>query len=413
MRSHRRNASHAALLAALLPLGATHGQGPPDGFVVSTLATGLSEPVALDFAPDGRLFVAERGGCVRIVADGVIAEPPLLEIDVYVSNESGLLGMALDPDFAQNHYVYIFATVTPDEQRILRVTERDGVGRDLTVIRGNLPTTGDLHNGGGLAFAPDGTLYFGIGDTGRPELSPRLDSLAGKICRIHPDGSIPEDNPLVTPTGSRRAVYARGFRNPFRFCFASDGRLFVADVGSNGPERREEITLIGPDTDGGWPATEGHFDEADHPGYSRPLIAYHDDGAAVVGCVVYEADSFPAAFRGDLFHLDFVSSSLFRVRLDGDVAISRELFMKTPEVAVDLTVSPDGGLVFAGMFSGTVWKVTHEAAGAAPPVVDDGSAPRQGSACGAGIAALAGMAFGGWSLHLARRRSPTVRRAAG
>jgi glucose/arabinose dehydrogenase len=410
-----------AALAAGLAAAPGVAQSPPASFEITTIATGLDEPVALAFAPDGRLFVAERGGRVRIVADGQVLDPPLLELTVHRSNESGLLGLALDPAFAENHYVYLFATVTPDEQQILRFTERGGLGEDLTVIRGNLPTTGDLHNGGGLRVAPDGTLFFSIGDTGRPELSPRLDSLAGKICRIHLDGSIPEDNPLATPTGSRRAVYAMGFRNPFRFCFASDGRLFVGDVGSDGPARSEEITLIGPAGDGGWPATEGMFDAAAFPEYTLPLIAYRDDGAAVAGCVVYEDAQFPAAYHGNLFHLDYVSKSLFRVVLDGDRAVARELFMNTDDVAVDLCVSPDGGLVYGELFSGAIRKVTYT--GADGPGDNPTSTPAEApepadprgtqSTCGAGSMALILMSAALWPLAAARRRSDLrIKRAA-
>jgi glucose/arabinose dehydrogenase len=192
--------------------------------------------------------------------------------------------MTLDPNFSENHYVYVFATTSIDEQRIVRLTEVDGVGTDLTVIRDNLPTTGQVHNGGSLRFGPDGFLYFGIGDTGTPELSRQMHTYAGKICRIAADGSTPDDNPFATPTGTPRAVYALGFRNPFRACFAPDGRLFVMDVGSNGDARREEINLITAGANYGWPDVEGIGDPADFPEYTNPVLAYHDEGSSIAGC---------------------------------------------------------------------------------------------------------------------------------
>jgi len=369
----------ALLLSALSPRAFSQTSTPED-FEITTFASGFEGPVALAAAPKGRLFVAERGGAIFIVENGTVRTPPFAELEVYDFAESGLLGMTLDPNFCENRYVYVFATTAIDEQRIVRFTEIDGVATDLTVIRDNLPTTGQVHNGGSLRFGPDGFLYFGIGDTGTPELSQQLHTYAGKICRIASDGSTPPDNPLTTPTGTPRAIYALGLRNPFRACFAPDGRLFVMDVGSNGDARREEINLITAGANYGWPDAEGMSDSAEFPNYTDPVFAYHDEGSSIAGCVVYDGAEFPAEFAGDLFHLDFVSGGLFRLKLEGDAAGEHSLFLQADGGPVDLAMGPQGSLYYAELFTGDIKRIryrhrTSDAPAALPPVGGEGALP--------------------------------------
>ena len=179
---------------------------PPDGFELTTYVIGLAEPTAIAPAPDGRLFVAERGGVIRTVSPngnaGTLEPEPFATLEVYTGGEGGLLGLALDPDFETNGFLYAFVTATIAEQRIVRVTDMNGVATDETVIRGNLPTNGSVHNAGGMRVGPDGKIYFSIGDIGDPAGSDTITTLAGKISRINLAGSIPHDNPFVTPTGT-------------------------------------------------------------------------------------------------------------------------------------------------------------------------------------------------------------------
>lgn len=333
------------------------GSADADGFFVESYAEGLNQPIALAWAPDGRLFVAEREGAIRVIDDGVLLDEPFAQPETYTEGECGLLGLALSPDFANDKYVYAFVTVSDSEQQVIRWTDNQNIGENETVIRANLPTSGTVHNGGCLRFAPDGMLYFSVGDIGTPENSQDIQSLAGKLSRINADGSVPDDNPFETPTGARRATYASGFRNPFRFCFSPDGRLFVMDVGSSGDNQREEINLVRPGLNYGWPDVEGNSETAAADGFTNPLLAYHDEGSSISGCVFYDDSLYPEEYEGNLFHIDYVTQAIFRAALAGDEIVSHEYFIGLDNGPVDLALGNDGNLYYSELFSGRVMRV--------------------------------------------------------
>ncbi|MCG3126865.1 MAG: hypothetical protein CHACPFDD_01720 [Phycisphaerae bacterium] len=441
-RSTPRNL--AAFLASALA-AATLGEAPKparaadevlaDGFAIETYAEGLDEPIALEFAPDGRLFVAQRGGIVRVVRAGdtagaeatgdgpaaaarlkpgarraALADAEFARVEVITQNENGLLGLALDPDFTTNGYVYLFATISTEEQQIIRFTDRDGLGQDMTVIRDHLPTRGEFHSGGGLKFGPDGKLYFAIGDNLVQENAQDMSTLAGKISRIDPDGSTPADNPFTTPTGSPRAIFALGFRNPFRICFAPDGRLFALDVGSDGDGRREEINLVRSGRNYGWPLVEGRQSVLPNPLFTDPIYDYHDGGAAPTGAVYYSAERFPAEYRGNLFHLEFVLNRLYRTVLDGDEVVSHDVFVQGDGGPVDLALGPDGALYYCEIYTGNVKRVDYTLP--VEPVVQgetdvdasfsDVATPRY--PCGLGALFAAPLVAALWAVRSPRRR---------
>ncbi|WP_224370965.1 PQQ-dependent sugar dehydrogenase [Hyalangium versicolor] len=233
---------------------------------------GLTELSAMAWAPDGsnRLFVVRKAGEIRVVKDGVVLPIPWATVSpLETSVESGLVGFAFDPAFATNHYVYVFATISQDEQQILRYTDVDGVGTDKTVILAGLPTRGVNHNGGGMAFGPDGMLYFGVGDEGIHEgIGDDLASLASKIGRTRTDGTAPEDNPFFDGPGPNNDyIWARGFRNPFGLTFQpATGRLWV-DVAGNS---YEQIFSVGRGDHAGWATYEGN----QPAGFLAPVIQY-------------------------------------------------------------------------------------------------------------------------------------------
>lgn len=337
-------------------LGAAEPTQP--GFVVEVFATGLDGPVALAFAPDGRLFVGERSGGIRIVDRGRVLTDSFADIQVHDFFESGLLGLTVSPNFARDGYVYAFATVTPEEQEIIRFTADGNRGVDRTIVKRGLPTGGAFHNGGGMAFGPDGMLYFSIGDNTNRENAQSLNTLAGKISRITPAGDTPTDNPFTTPTGSPRAVWALGFRNPFRFCFAPDGRLFSIDVGSDGFVRREEINLVQRAANHGWPIVEGFGSGSTAAdAYTDPIYAYHEEGAAPCGIVYYSGTHFPADYSGNLFHVEYTLERIYRVVLDGNNVVSHELFADVEGGPVDLVQGPDGALYYCEVIGGRIMRI--------------------------------------------------------
>ncbi len=349
-------------------------QQPPPGFTLETIAEGFDRPSTVAPAPDGRIFVGQQDGRIYLVtpdsAGRVLSAPdePFAELEVFNSSESGLLSLVVDPDFRTNGRLYALATVNHAEQHILQLTTTNDRLVDLRVIRANLPSSGNIHNGGALAIGPDGRLYFGIGDTGTPDSAVGLTSLAGKICRINVDGAVPEDNPFKTPTGSPSAIFATGFRNPFSMSFDADGVLYVGDVGSDDDVRFEEINRVEAGRDYGWPAVEGDDTESVAAASVRPLLSYHDQGAAITGVVIYTADVFPQEYHGNLFHLDFVSSGLFRAVIEDGRIASHERFLDTDPGPTAMKLAADGSLVFCEFLSGNLRRLRY---GARKPVLTD------------------------------------------
>jgi len=331
-----------------------------EGFTVEEYATDLGSTTCLAFAPDGRLFVGDRNGTIHIVQQGLIRPTPFATIAVHDFFESGLLNIAVSPTFESDRFVYVFASVSPEEQNIIRFRVENNRGVDRTVIRDNLPSNGAFHNGGGMAFGPDGKLYFSIGDNGSPDNAQTLTTLAGKISRINPDGSTPEDNPFTTPTGGPRATFAYGFRNTFRFCFDESGRLFSTDVGSDGAQRREEINLVTRGGNYGWPLVEGFGDNATSAdGMTDPLFAYAEEGSSPTAILSYAGNHFPTAYRGNLFQVEYARNRIFYMPLDGDRVRAQEVFVTADGGAVDMVQGPDGALYYCELVGGRVMRIRY------------------------------------------------------
>lgn len=203
-----------------LPRDAPPPERLPPGTVKETFVPGAKFPAAMAFAPDGRLFYAElRTGKIRIVQNGVLLPDPFDQFAVAGQSETGLLGLVLDPNFAKSHYVYVFYTQVAGGRtqsggsngpnQLVRLTEVNGKGTNPLPILRDLPS-GAVHNAGTLRFGPDGKLYVTIGEVGNGDNFQDLDTLAGKILRINPDGSIPDDNPFVGQSGKHPAIWVVG-----------------------------------------------------------------------------------------------------------------------------------------------------------------------------------------------------------
>ena len=260
----------ASILALTAPVFAQAAL--PAGFELETITGGLVLPTPVAFAPDGRIFIAEKGGAVRIFENGALLPTPFLQLtDLNDYADHGLLGIALDPDFSVNGYVYLLYTYenTPGQNyegsktgRLVRVTANGNVAdlgtmtvlvgtvggdatkpscEDFAVTDDCIPTDSPSHSVGGLRFGPDGKLWATLGDGASYNFvdplalrAQNIDSLAGKILRLNPDGTGPSDNPFYNgdPNANRSKVFGYGLRNAYRFNFRpSNGTLYIGDVG--------------------------------------------------------------------------------------------------------------------------------------------------------------------------------------
>jgi glucose/arabinose dehydrogenase len=217
------------------------------------VAERLNVPWALAFAPDGRLFFTERPGTVRVIQQGRLLPNPVIAFPApFVSEgEGGLLGIAVDPDFTVNHYLYVYHTYREQENvynRVVRLRVEDNQASVDKVLLDRIPG-GLIHNGGRLTIGPDRRLYITTGDAGVPERAQDLSSLAGKILRINLDGTIPADNPF-----RHSPVYSWGHRNPQGIAWSPEGSMYSSE---HGAFAHDEINLIEPGANYGWPIIQG------------------------------------------------------------------------------------------------------------------------------------------------------------
>ncbi|MEF3304636.1 PQQ-dependent sugar dehydrogenase [Paenibacillus sp. GYB003] len=239
-----------------------------------TVADKLNVPWDLAFAPDGRLLFTERPGAIRVIEGGKLLEEPMFAFGPpFVSRgESGLLGLALDPEFAKNGYVYTYHTYESNgtmKNRVLRLRAEGNKAKLDRVLLADLPGQ-QTHDGGRLRFGPDGLLYVTVGDAQQREESQSRSSLAGKILRIRPDGSIPGDNP-----DPKSPIYSLGHRNPQGLAWQpGTGKLFSSE---HGQTSKDEINVIEKGANYGWPLIEGDQSEPAQPPSSgtalrKPLV---------------------------------------------------------------------------------------------------------------------------------------------
>jgi glucose/arabinose dehydrogenase/PKD repeat protein len=362
-----------AVLGLLISVDPYYAAGQTSGTfqIDNQFVTGLQSPTAMAFAADGRLFITEQAGVVRIVtAAGQLLPTPFLTLSGIESNEeAGLLGLAFDPDFASTGYVYIFYTPnTPNwTSRLSRVTANgNSVVPDSEVILFEYENFSGNHRGGDIHFGPDDKLYVALGDAGNPDDAQSVTSFDGKILRLNSDGSIPFDNPAaftstqgltLTPASQYRAIWAIGLRNPYRFAFDLNGRMYINDVGQ---AEWEEINLGQAGRNYGWPTCEGLCANA----YAEnPVYVYdHDtDACAITGGTFYNATQFPAEYHGNYFLIDFCGSWVRHLRTDDTPATFP---ITVPEFSVDVKVGPDGQLYLLGHGAGSISRITYVPDGA-------------------------------------------------
>jgi glucose/arabinose dehydrogenase len=334
----------------------------PSGFTLDeSWITGLAGSTAFAQAPDGRIFVTQQLGTIRVIKDGAVLPTPFATMTVDSSGERGVLGIALHPDFASNGFVYVYSTRTEggSHNRISRYTAAGDVaaaGSEITLV--DLPTLpgSNIHNGGAIHFGSDGKLYAGVGDAGVALLGQDLSSPFGKLLRFNEDGTIPADNPFfANQSGLARAIWAYGLRNPFTFAIQpGTGRIHINDVGQ---DTWEEINLGMAGANYGWPYSEGPDNIVGGFSFTAPLFTYpHEDanppgsgpggfitGAAVTGGTFYpSAGPFPAGYRDQYYFADFVNEFVGRLDIANDNAVYT--FARLTTRPVDLLVGIDGAL---------------------------------------------------------------------
>ena len=249
----------------------------------------------MEFAPDGRLFVTQQGGQLRVIKNGVLLPTPFLTLTVNSAGERGLLGIAFDPNFAANQFIYVYYTATTPavHNRISRFKANGDVvdtsAGELVLLDFDNLSSATNHNGGALHFGIDGKLYAAHGDNANGSNAQTLNNLLGKIIRMNPvsdpTAQIPTDNPFfATASGKNRLIWTLGLRNPFTFSIQpGTGLTFVNDVGE---VTFEEINDARPGRNFGWPTTEGPFNARHFPQFTNPLYAYRHSSGTPTGCAI-------------------------------------------------------------------------------------------------------------------------------
>jgi glucose/arabinose dehydrogenase len=359
--------SRLLIFSLLLAMAASaRGATLPPGFVETRLVSGLSAPTAMAFTPDGRLFVCEQRGRLRVVKNGTLLSKPFVTLNVNSAGERGLLGVAIDPNFASNRYVYVYYTATSPNihNRVSRFKAAGDVavaGSERILLELNPLSNATNHNGGALHFGPDGKLYIATGENALRSNSQTLGNLLGKILRINKNGSIPTDNPFYRmAAGKNRAIWALGLRNPFTFAFQRQtGRMHINDVGAGS---WEEINRGIPGSNYGWPVTEGPTTD---PRFRAPFFAYRHGVGPTVGCAItggafYDppTSQFPSAYFGTYLFSDFCSGWIRRLNVTTR-AVSN--FASGIPAPVDIRTGQDGSLYYLARDAGAVFRIRYTA----------------------------------------------------
>jgi glucose/arabinose dehydrogenase len=348
--------------------------------VLAPVVKGLKEPTYVAGPPDDskRLFVLERDGVVRVASgDGQLRPTPFLDLtgQVSTSTEEGMLGLAFHPRFRDNGYVYVAYTANDWSLQVIRYTASpstpDVVDPSTAYTVLALPKQSKYHNGGMLAFGPDGFLYVGVGDDEASDKAQEVTSVMGKILRIDVDAAepyaIPPSNPFVGHEGARGEIWSFGFRNPWRFSFdRATGDLWIADVGD---AKWEEVDFQPASSGGGenygWPIFEGGecqlLERCHDETLQAPVVVFgHDMTCSVAGGYVYRGKSVPA-FAGTYIFGDLCTGGVFAVRPGPDQRPTRVELGFQPIKISSFGEDAAGELYVCDMQGGVVYRVAEGA----------------------------------------------------
>ncbi|PRR79483.1 PQQ-dependent sugar dehydrogenase [Clostridium vincentii] len=267
-------------------------------YEIKVIAENLYVPWAIAISDEGNLYFTERSGAIRIIEDGKLNPQPLITFRApFVSQgEGGLMGIALDPNYSQNHYMYVMHSYSEGNRiynRVVRLVEKNNRASIDRVLLDKIPG-GEIHNGGRLKVGPDQKLYITVGDAGNSALAQDPTSLAGKILRIELDGRVPEDNPIINSP-----VYSLGHRNPQGLAWNSKNVLYASE---HGQSAHDEINIIQPGANYGWPLVQGNEDSKEIM-IQKPLIhsgeeTWAPSGIAFLNQGPWQGKLLVAALRG-------------------------------------------------------------------------------------------------------------------
>jgi glucose/arabinose dehydrogenase len=404
---------------------------PPANFA-DALVTSVSSPTALAFTPDGRLLITQQTGQLRVFAGGVLLSAAAVDLGASIcdNSERGLLGVAVDPAFATNHYIYLYYTHNPFAgqqgecptgqptnakipfNRVSRFTLGDNnLATGEQVLIDNIPSPNGNHNGGDLHFGQDGYLYISVGDGGSDYAGDSGGAgdndaardqfiLLGKILRIASDGGIPPDNPFVDANSGRcntagrttaqrcQETFAWGLRNPFRFAFRPvTSQFYINDVGQNA---WEEIDAAQKGADYGWNCREGAHTNRTTGKCSpapanmvEPIYEYgHGTCNSITGGAFVPAGVWPAPYDGAYVFADYVCNKIFRLVPNGSGFTASD-FATNAGGPVAMTFGPYNGtqaLYYAAIGSGQIRRVAYTGGVNRPPSAAIAASPRFGAA---------------------------------
>ncbi len=363
----------ATLLVLLVVFNAS-GATLPAGFSETQIAGGLASPTAMEIAPDGRIFVCQQTGQLRVIKNGALLPAPFVSLTVDPAGERGLLGVAFDPNFAVNNFVYLYYTVpgSTAHNRVSRFTANGDIaatGSELPILDLDNLSTATNHNGGAIHFGPDGKLYVAVGENANPANSQTLSNRLGKMLRINSDGTIPVDNPFFnTATGANRSIWALGLRNPFTFAFQpGTTRMFINDVGQS---TWEEIDDGIAGSNYGWSICEGACSPP-NPNFRDPLFQYAHGSTSTTGCAIVGGGfynpatvQFPGSYIGKYFFADLCSGWMRLFDPSNNTAAGFATGISSP---VDIKIANDGSLYYLAQGPAALFRVQFT--GGTAPVI--------------------------------------------
>jgi glucose/arabinose dehydrogenase len=399
---HASRGSRAAALSVVLTVTSLLGlvwprsaaAELPAGFSRVLVGSGLQQPTAFAFK-NKKVFVTEKAsGKVQVVRpDGSLRPTPYVTLSVSAQSERGLLGIALDPNFAVNQFVYVYYTTGPGAlrysglpmNRVSRFTTVGGVGTSEAIILDNIPSDAGNHNGGDIQFGFDGLLYVTVGDGGQfHDDAQGLDTLRGKILRVNADGTIPADNPHRLDPGSRRCgrrkavpdspcreIYAYGLRNPFRMSLRQSNQSYIiADVGQG---TWEELDVLVAGGNYGWNAVEGPCPFPSNPNcnplttpyppqFQPPIHFYNHSGAGetgqtiIAGAFAESGTAYPAPYAGAYFYGDFSAGWVHVLTMDATNRVTGVLDFDVLANPVHFRNRSDGNVYVLSFGEGKLYK---------------------------------------------------------